>query len=178
MCAAALGVAGCGDDEGEKGPTEVLIEADQGPKGLAALRGPDRASGSQNERVPITTGGTPTAIYAVELKGLEEGMRVGAIATVTLTKCRVTDYIPNARSFTACEGTRVYDFNPVSVSSGFRLVGGKGSPDLSAAARPSATRSRRAAPPRSTTAPSPSRGSPSSPPPTSPTAAPGGWSTR
>jgi hypothetical protein len=129
-----LTVAGCGGDEGEKGPTEVLIEADQGPVGLPALRGPDGASGPQNQRVPVTGKGTPTAIYSVPLKNLEAGMRVGAIATVTLTKCRVTDYMPNARGFTACEGTKVYDYNPVSVSSRFRLVGGKGSPDLSGGA--------------------------------------------
>lgn len=130
-CLAALAAAGCGGGEGEKGPTEVLIEADPGPRGLAALRAPDAASGPQNERVPVTKDGTPTVVYSVPLKGLEEGMRVGALATVTLTKCRVTDYHPNAREFTACEGTKVYDFNPVAVSSEFRLVGGEGSPDLS-----------------------------------------------
>lgn len=130
-CLAALALAGCGDGAGEKGPTEVLIEADAGPLGSPALRGPDGASGPQNQRIAITKDGTPTPVYAVRLKDLEAGMRVGALATVTLTKCRITDYIPNARGFTACEGTKVYDFSPVSISSSFRLVGGSGKPDLS-----------------------------------------------
>lgn len=125
-----LGVGGCGEDSGEEGPTEVLIETDAGPVGSPALR-KDAASGSQNERVPITRAGVSTAVYAVRLDDLEEGMRVGALATVTLTKCAITDYIPNARAFTACEGTKRYGYDPVSVESSFRLVGGSAKPDLS-----------------------------------------------
>lgn len=133
LVTALLAVAGCGGDDepGETGQTEVLIETDAGPVGLPALRGGDQASGTQNQRVPITADGVPTAIYAVKLDQLEAGVRVGAIATVTLTKCAITDYVPNARSFTSCEGTKVYDYDPVSVESSFRLVGGSGQPDLS-----------------------------------------------
>jgi len=58
-------------------------------------------------------------------------VRVGGIATVTLTKCAITDYMPNARSFTACEGTKVYKYDPVTIETGFRLVGGGDKPDLS-----------------------------------------------
>ena len=127
----ALTLAACGGEEaGEEGETEVLSETDAGPVGLAALRGGDKASGSQNQRVPITREGTPTAIYAVKLNELEDGVRVGALATVTLTKCAITDYMPNARAYTACEGTKVYDYDPVQVESGFRLVGGGSKPDL------------------------------------------------
>lgn len=130
--AAGLTFSGCGGDEpGEQGETEVLIETDAGPVGLPALRGGDSESGTQNERVPITSKGVPTAIYAVRLEELEEGVRVGALATVTLTKCAITDYMPNARGFTACEGTKVYRYDPVEVESSFRLVGGEGAPDLS-----------------------------------------------
>lgn len=127
-----FGLTACGGDEaGEKGSTDVLIETDTGPVGLPGLLKPDNASGSQNERVPVTDDGVPTAVYAVKVNDLEAGVRVGGIATVTLTKCAITDYMPNARSFTACEGTKVYKYDPVSVESGFRLVGGKNSPDLS-----------------------------------------------
>lgn len=126
-----FGLAACGGDEpGEEGDTNVLFDTDHGPVGLPGLRGPDKASGDQNERVPITTDGVPTAVYAVRLDDLEAGVRVGAIATVTLTKCEITDYMPNARSFTGCEGTKVYRYDPVSITSSFRLVGGSGSPDL------------------------------------------------
>jgi hypothetical protein len=128
----ALGLAACGGEEaGEEGETNVLIETDSGPSGLAGLRAPDPESGKQNQRVPITKEGVPTSIYAVKLDELEAGVRVGGIATVTLTKCAITDYHPNARGYTACEGTKVYDYDPVEIESSFRLVGGGGSPDLS-----------------------------------------------
>ncbi len=127
-----LGLAACGGEEaGEEGETDVLIETDTGPTGLPGLRAPDNASGTQNERVPITTKGVPTVLYAVKVDELEAGVRVGGIATVTLTKCEITDYMPNARSYTACEGTKVYKYDPVEIESGFRLVGGGNAPDLS-----------------------------------------------
>lgn len=131
LLALLLAAAGCGDEPGEEGRTEVLIETDAGPVGLPGLRGGDQASGPQNQRVPITTKGVPTAIYAVKLDDLEAGTRVGAVATVTLTKCEITDYMPNARGYTSCEGTKVYDYDPVSVDSGFRLAEGTSEPDLS-----------------------------------------------
>jgi hypothetical protein len=77
----------------------------------------------------VTTDGTPTVIYRVKVDELEAGVRVGGIATVTLTKCAITDYMPNARSFTACEGTDVYKYDPVTVQTGFRLVSGDDRPD-------------------------------------------------
>lgn len=127
----AWGLAACGGDEpGEQGETEVLIETDSGPSGLPALR-KDSAAGTQHERVPITEDGVPTAVYAIRVDDLEAGMRVGALATVTLTKCEITDYMPNARAHTACQGTKVYKYDPVSVESSFRLVGGSSAPDLS-----------------------------------------------
>ena len=127
----AAGLIGCGGEEpGSQGPANVLIDTDAGPHGLPALRA-DRAAGSQHERVPITPAGIPTAVYAVRLADLEAGMRVGALATVTLTKCEITDYLPNARAHTACQGTKHYDYDPVSVESRFVLVGGSGAPALS-----------------------------------------------
>ena len=128
----AFGMVACGGEEaGEEGKTDVLIETDSGPSGLPGLRSPDNASGMQDERVPITTKGVPTVLYAIRLDGLEAGVRVGGIATVTLTKCEITDYMPNARSNTACQGTKVYKYDPVEIESGFRLVGGGKAPDLS-----------------------------------------------
>lgn len=120
-----LAVAGCGGDDGK-----VSISSDTGPKGDPALVKGDRASGAQKQRVPITQSGTPTAIYQAPVRGLEDGMRLRAIANVTLTKCEITDYIPNNRGHTACQGTREYDFDPVEIKTSFALVGGDEKPDL------------------------------------------------
>jgi hypothetical protein len=81
--------------------------------------------------VPITASGTATAIYQAPVRELEAGMRLRAIANVTLTKCAITDYLPNQRAHTACQGTRRYTYDPVEIVSRFRLVGGESEPDLS-----------------------------------------------
>ena len=70
------------------------MSSDTGPKGDPGLVKGDPASGSQNQRVPITNSGTATAIYQAPVRELEDGMRLRAIANVTLTKCEITDYIP------------------------------------------------------------------------------------
>lgn len=128
-------LAGCSDsddpaDSNTGGSGSVVIESDPGPLGDPALKR-DAAAGTQNQRVAITPGGVPTAVYRLPLKDLKPGTRLGAMATVTLTKCAITDYIPHNRQHTACEGTRRYYFDPVSIETRFRLVGGKGKPDLS-----------------------------------------------
>ena len=69
------------------------MSSDTGPKGDPGLAKGDPASGSQNQRVPITNSGTATAIYQAPVRELEDGMRLRAIANVTLTKCEITDYI-------------------------------------------------------------------------------------
>ncbi|MCB0874735.1 MAG: hypothetical protein R2718_01650 [Solirubrobacterales bacterium] len=70
------------------------------------------------------------AVYRAPVRELEEGMRLRAIANVTLTKCAITDYIPNNREHTACQGTREYHYDPVDVETSFVLVGGEKEPDL------------------------------------------------
>jgi len=101
-----------------------------GPKGEPALVKGDPQAGPADQRVPITAKGVPTAIYAAPVREANDGMRVRAIATVTLTKCAITDYIPNQRAHTACQGTRRYGYDPVRIETAFRLVGGDEHPDL------------------------------------------------
>jgi hypothetical protein len=107
-----------------------------GPKGDPALVKGDPASGTQDQRVPITAGGVPTVIYQAPVRELADGMRLRAMATVTLTKCAITDYIPNNRQHTACQGTREYDYDPVEIKTSFRLVGGEREPDLNGPSKP------------------------------------------
>ena len=122
--------AGCGGDSGSSG--SVSIYADSGPKGASELVQGDSASGSQNQRIPITRSGSPTIVYREPVRELTEGMHLRAIASVTLTKCAITDYMPNARADTACQGTRRYTYDPVEIESTFKIVGGDSSgPDLS-----------------------------------------------
>lgn len=120
-------VAGCGGDDDDG---SVSIYADTGPKGDPALVKGDPQSGTQDQRVAITRSGTPTAIYQEPVRELTDGMHLRAIASVTLTKCAITDYLPNQRAHTACQGTRRYTWDPVKVVSRFRLVGGDSAPDL------------------------------------------------
>ena len=124
LCICAI--AGCGGGDGDTG--KVSISSDTGPKGDPGLVKGDSASGTQNQRVPITASGTPTAIYQAPARELEDGMRLRAIANVTLTKCAITDYIPHNRGHTACQGTREYGFDPVTIKTSFMLVGGEDSP--------------------------------------------------
>lgn len=133
--AVSFALASCGGDDDE-GPTtnQVSVETDTGPDGDPALK-VDKAAGPADARVPITTEGTPTVIYKAPVRELTEGMRLRAIATVTLTKCAVTDYIPNQRAHTACQGTKEYIYDPVEIQTGFRLVGGDSEPDLSSSAK-------------------------------------------
>ncbi len=107
------------------------MSSDTGPVGDPALVKGDAASGSQNQRVAITKGGMPVAIYKAPVRELAQGMDLRTIANVTLTKCAITDYIPNNRQNTACEGTREYSYDPVIIETSFKLVGGGKSPDLS-----------------------------------------------
>jgi len=122
----AVAIAGCG--EGEDG--KVSISSDTGPKGDPALVKGDAASGTQDQRVPITRSGRPTAIYQAPVREIKDGMRLRAIAAVTLTKCAITDYIPNNRGHTACQGTRKYNYDPVDIETSIVLVGGDDKPDL------------------------------------------------
>ena len=131
LCAAAL-LAGCGSSSGPAG--RVSVETDTGPGGDPALFA-DAAAGPAHARVPITAKGTPTVIYKAPVRGLGEGMHLRAIATVTLTKCEITDYLPEQRAHTACQGTRRYAYDPVRVETGFALADGDSASDL-AAARP------------------------------------------
>ena len=109
----------------------MSISSDTGPKGDPGLVKGDPASGSQNQRIPITKSGTATAVYRAPVRELTDGMRLRAIANVTLTKCEITDYIPNNRGHTACQGTREYRYDPVEIKTSFALVGGDDKPDLS-----------------------------------------------
>jgi hypothetical protein len=125
---AMMAAAGCGSgtDDGK-----VSISSDTGPAGDPALVKGDPASGAQDQRIPISRSGTPTAIYQAPVRELSDGMRLRAIAAVTLTKCEITDYIPNNRGHTACQGTREYDYDPVAIKTSVVLVGGDDEPDLS-----------------------------------------------
>jgi hypothetical protein len=124
-------VAGCGGSSSDSGG-KVSIETDTGPDGNPALIS-DAAAGPAHARVPITTKGAPTMIYEVPVRELSEGMHLRAIATVTLTKCEITDYEPNNRAHTACQGTRKYTYDPVEVETGFALADGDSASDLAAA---------------------------------------------
>lgn len=138
LAATTLLAFGCGSSDANPaasntgGTGSIEITSDAGPKGSPELLR-DAAAGTQNQRVPITPGGVPTAIYRVPVKDLEPETRIAALSTVTLTKCAITDYIPHNRQHTACEGTRRYYFDPVSIETRFRLVGGGSEPDLSGA---------------------------------------------
>ncbi len=101
-----------------------------GPKGDPALVKGDPQAGHADQRVPITAKGVPTAIYTAPVREANDGMRVRAIATVTLTKCAITDYLPNQRAHTACQGTGHYGYDPVRIETAFKLVGGDEQPDL------------------------------------------------
>lgn len=126
----ALLIAGCGGSSGSSG--KVSIETDSGPDGDPALIA-DSAAGPARARVPITSKGTPTVIYKVPVRELSDGMHLRAIATVTLTKCEITDYLPNQRAHTACQGTRRYTYDPVEVETSFALADGDSASDLAAA---------------------------------------------
>lgn len=132
--ACAVLAAGCGDsgDDADVGH-QVSIYTDSGPKGAPDLVQGDPASGTQDQRVPITREGVPTVVYQLPARELSDGMHLRAIANVTLTKCAITDYIPNQRAHTACQGTRKYGYDPVRIESRFRIVGGGSEPDLSGA---------------------------------------------
>ncbi len=125
--AGALLLAGCGGGDTGK----VSMSSDTGPKGDPQLVKGDAASGPQDQRVPITSKGTPTAVYQAPVRDIKDGMRLRAIAAVTLTKCEITDYIPNNRGHTACQGTRKYTYDPVEIKTSIMLVGGDKEPDLS-----------------------------------------------
>ena len=75
-------------------------------------------------------------IYRAPVRELTDGMRLRAMATVTLTKCAITDYLPHNRQHTACQGTREYDYDPVDIETSFRLVGGGDEPDLNGPSKP------------------------------------------
>jgi hypothetical protein len=124
-------VAGCGGGGDDNPAVGASIYADTGPKGAPDLVSGDPSSGPQDQRVPVTRKGTPTAIYAEPVRELTEDMHLRAIASVTLTKCAITDYVPNQRAHTACQGTRRYTYDPVEIVSRFRIVGGDDAPDLS-----------------------------------------------
>ena len=134
MALIAIAIFGCGGGGGGSG--EVSISADTGPKGDPGLVRGDPSSGAEDQRIPITAAGVPTALYQAPVRELTDGMRLRAIATVTLTKCAITDYIPNNRGHTACQGTREYDYDPVAIETSFRLVGGEHEPDLSGPGKP------------------------------------------
>ena len=129
LLTAAL-LVGCGGSSDSDG--RVSIETDTGPGGDPALVA-DSASGPAHSRVPITSKGTPTVIYKVPVRELSDGMHLRAIATVTLTKCEITDYLPHNRAHTACQGTRRYTYDPVGVETGFALADGDSASDLAAA---------------------------------------------
>lgn len=120
--AAAL-VSGCGSGDDSDTGSQVSIYTDTGPEGATTLVKGDSASGTQNQRIPITKEGVPTVVYKLPVRELSEGQHLRAIASVTLTKCEITDYIPNQRAHTACQGTRKYTYDPVRVQSRFRIVG-------------------------------------------------------
>lgn len=116
-------IVGCGSGGDSDTGSQVSIYTDTGPEGATTLVKGDSASGSQNQRVPITEEGVPTVVYRLPVRELSEGQHLRAIASVTLTKCAITDYIPNQRANTACQGTRKYTYDPVKVESRFRIVG-------------------------------------------------------
>lgn len=121
---------GCGGSSDSGG--RVSIETDAGPDGDPVLVA-DKAAGPASARVPVTTKGVPTVIYKVPVRTLSEGMRLRAIATVTLTKCAITDYLPSQRAHTACQGTRRYGYDPVEIQTGFKLADGDSASDLASA---------------------------------------------
>ena len=119
----AASVVGCGGSGDDDTGSQVSIYTDTGPDGAPDLVKGDSASGSQNQRVPITREGVPTVVYKLPVRELSDGQHLRAIASVTLTKCAITDYIPNQRADTACQGTRKYTYDPVEIQSRFRIVG-------------------------------------------------------
>jgi len=129
----ASGCGGSGSGEDADVGHRVSIYTDTGPKGAPDLVAGDPASGTQNQRIPITRAGVPTVVYQLPARELSDGMHLRAIANVTLTKCAITDYIPNQRAHTACQGTRKYGYDPVRIEARFRIVGGGDSPDLTGA---------------------------------------------
>lgn len=130
LASLALVVSGCGGSSDDDTGNQVSIYTDTGPVGAADLVKGDSASGSQNQRIPITREGVPIAVYKLPVRKLREGQHLRAIASVTLTKCAITDYIPNQRANTACQGTRKYTYDPVTIESSFRIVGGGSAPDV------------------------------------------------
>lgn len=120
---AVVFIVGCGSGGDSDTGSQVSIYTDTGPEGATTLVKGDSASGSQNQRVPITEEGVPTVVYKLPVRELSEGQHLRAIASVTLTKCAITDYIPNQRANTACQGTRKYTYDPVKIESRFRIVG-------------------------------------------------------
>jgi hypothetical protein len=129
MAAASL-AGGCGDGSESAAPS-VEIVVDRTAAGDPALAGGPSAD-HQQQRVAITPDGVPTAIYAIRLRDLAESDGVRALSTVTVTKCQRTDYEPKQRSWTGCEFTKRYHFNPVEIETRLRLVAdASGRPDLS-----------------------------------------------
>lgn len=128
----AFAFGGCGGEggEGDDSGDQVSIYTDTGPTGAHDLVAGDPASGPEDQRIPITTEGVPTVVYQLPVRALHEGMHLRAIASVTLTKCAITDYVPNQRAHTACQGTRRYSYDPVRIESRFRIVGGGSAPDI------------------------------------------------
>jgi hypothetical protein len=121
--------AACGDDSGSGSPS-VEIAVDRSAAGDPNLVGGPSAD-DQQQRVAITPDGVPTALYAVRLRELSESDSIRALSTVTVTKCQHTDYDPKQRSYTGCEFTQRYGYNPVDVETRFRLVAdASGKPDL------------------------------------------------
>lgn len=135
MALAACAIGGCGSGGGDGGG-RVSIGSDSGPQGDPRLVHGDSGSGGQDQRIPVTRAGVPVAIYRAPVRELEDGMRLRAIANVTLTKCAITDYIPHNRQHTACQGTREYSYDPVEIETRFALVGGASGPDLSGPGKP------------------------------------------
>jgi hypothetical protein len=125
--AAILGL-GCGADDQPK--PRVVIEVDGSAEGDPALLG-GPAGDSQQQRVPITPEGIPTAVFAARVRDVASGDELRVLSTVTVTKCHETDYDPRRRSYTGCEFTHRYGYNPIDVETRFRLVSDSaGKPDL------------------------------------------------
>ena len=83
VLACASPFAGCGGSGDDDTGSQVSIYTDTGPKGAADLVSGDAASGTQNQRIPITKEGVPTVVYQLPVRELEEGQHLRAIASVT-----------------------------------------------------------------------------------------------